>query len=99
MEFWYARNVVIFERHSKLVFVVVFSFGRPLTSQSVRCISLNSEPFVARTRLIDLNTNELPYYEFICNFERCIGMCNTLYSLSVEIYVLNRANHVNVKSV
>lgn len=48
-------------KFNKFIFFAVLSFGRSLTSQSVKCISLQKEPFLARSTISDLNTNELRY--------------------------------------
>ena len=39
----------------KSVFVVVSSFGKTLTSKSIKCISLNNEPCLARPTHFDLS--------------------------------------------
>ena len=48
-------------KFNKFIFFAVLSFGRSLTSLSVKCISLQKEPFLARSTISDLNTNELRY--------------------------------------
>ena len=40
------------------IFVAILSFGRPLTSQSIKCLSLNNEPCMTRPTLIHLNSHE-----------------------------------------
>ena len=41
------------------MFGELLSFWRPLTSQNLKCISLNKEPYLARTSSVDLSANEL----------------------------------------
>ena len=36
------------------------------------------EPCMIRPTLIDMNTNELKYYPFIINLNKCTGSCNVL---------------------
>ena len=43
----------------------VASFGKPLTAQNVKRISINNEPFLARPNLTGLN----PDYQFVISLD------------------------------
>ena len=47
--------------------------------------------------LVDLNPNELRYYPFVVNLDRCDGSCNSLDDLSDRIYVSNKTEDLNAK--
>ena len=69
-------------------------------SSTTICISLNNQPGMARTILIDLNSNEynqgLCYYPFVVNLDRCNESCNTLNDSSNKICVPNKTEDVNL---
>ena len=46
-------------------------------SMSVNCISMNNQSCIVRPTLIDLNPDEIYYYQFIISINRCHGRCNT----------------------
>ena len=89
---------------TKKVFIGLLSLSRLLTSivnasDNAKCISLNRQECMAHTTLIDLHPNEyiqeLHYYPFVVNLDRCTGYCNTLNDLSNRICVPNITNDVN----
>ena len=74
----------------KSVFFVVLCFGEPFTSQTIKCISLKYESYLARLSLINLNSNELRHYTFMVTLgqlDEQRGSCNTLDDLSDRICV------------
>ena len=58
--------------------------------------SQSNESCLARPTLIDLNLNELHYYPFVVNLDRCSGSCSTLDDLPRRLSVLNRMAEVNL---
>ena len=48
-----------------------------------------------RPTFIDMNTNELKYYPFIINLNKCTGSCNVL---SPKICVPKETKDINVKA-
>ena len=77
----------------KQVFVSFLSFSGSL---AIKCMSLNNETCLARTILIDFNSNELYYYPFMVYLDNCDGTCNTLDDPSARICVLNQIEGVNL---
>ena len=76
----------------KKVFVALLSLSGSLihiakVSERTKCISLKNEPHLARPTRIDLNSNVLPYYQFMAFLDRCNGSCNTLDHLSSRKYI------------
>ena len=47
--------------------------------------------------LIDLNLNDLLYYQFMIRLVRCNGSCNTLDNSSTKICLPNKTKDVNAK--
>ena len=52
------------------------------------------ETCMIRPTLIDMNTNELKYYPFIINLNKCTGSCNVL---SPKICVPKEKTEISVK--
>ena len=40
-------------------------------SLATKCMSLNSEPYIVRSTVIDLNPDELNYYPFMISLNKC----------------------------
>ena len=62
----------------KQVFIVLLSFSSSLAHDQTKCLSLDDEPCMIRTTLIDLNPAELKYYPFMISLDKCTGSCNVL---------------------
>lgn len=58
------------------------TFGRPLIWQSVKYISLNNKPYIARPTVID--PNDLRYYRFMVNLD-WIDMLQVVIFKTIEI--------------
>ena len=65
-----------------------------------KCVSLSNQKFMTQPTLINLNPNEysqeLLYYSFEVNLDRCIGSCNTLNDLSNKVCIPNKAEDINL---
>ena len=52
----------------KQLLIGLLSFS---SSLATKCVSLNDEPCMIRTTLIDLNSVELKYYPFMITLDKC----------------------------
>ena len=59
-------------------------------SNNIKCASLNNQPCQSRTTLINLNPEELHYYQFVVSGNKCDGSCNTIDDSFDRICVLNK---------
>ena len=59
----------------KQVFMILLSFS---SSLATKCVSLNDEPCIVRSTIIDLNPVELKCYPLIISLDKCNGSCNVL---------------------
>ena len=59
-------------------------------------MSLNSEPCLPKS-IIDLNPDELLYYQSMFNLNNCRGNCNLLDDLFDRLHALNETEDVNLK--
>ena len=69
---------------SKQVLIALLNFSGSLAT---KCLSLNNEPHMVRSTLIDLNNVELNYYPFMINFDKCNGNFNAVDDLYKKICV------------
>ena len=53
--------------------IVLLSFSESVPSN---CLSLNNEPYMVISTLIDFNSVELKYYQFMISLDKCNGSCN-----------------------
>ena len=63
-------------------------------------VSLSNQKFMTQPTLINLNPNEysqeLLYYSFEVNLDRCIWSYNTLNDLSNKVCIPNKAEDINL---
>ena len=67
----------------KLVFTGLLSFGGSLAT---KCMSLNNEPSMVRSTLVDLSPAKLKYFSFLVSLDKCSKSCNSSYDLSTKLY-------------
>ena len=65
-------------------------------SDHAKFISVNKELCFARPNLIDLNPNQLHYYQFMVNLDRCFGSCITFNNPSGRICIPNKTENKNL---
>ena len=68
----------------KQIFVALLTFSASLAT---KCMSLNSEPSMIKTTLIDLNPAKLNHYPFMISLDKCNGSYNAVDDLSTKIRV------------
>ena len=92
-------------RFIKQVLITLSSFGESFAkmaniSNFTTCISLNNQPCITKTTLINLNPDEddqgLQYYPFMDNLDRCNRSCNTFDDPSARICVPNKKEIVDI---
>ena len=71
------------------VFILLLNF---CSSLATKCPSLNDEPCMVRTNLIDLNLVEFKYYPFMTSLDKCNGSCIVL---SAKICVPKKTKDTN----
>ena len=54
-----------------------------------KCMSLNNEPCMTRSILIDLNPFKFNYYLFMIRLAKCHGYFNAVDDLSAKVYEQN----------
>ena len=59
----------------KQEFIILLSIS---SSLATKCVSLNDEPCIVRSTIIDLNPVELKCYPLIISLDKCNGSCNVL---------------------
>ena len=69
-------------------------------SNHTKCVSIKNQQYMTQPTLINLHPNEhnqsLGCYKFVVSLDRCLGICNKLNDLSNKLYVLNKAEDLNI---
>ena len=78
----------------KREFIELLSFS---SSSTAKYLSLNDEPCMVTSTLIDSNPVELKYYLFMVSPYKCSESCNSGNDLQ-KIYVSTKAKNINVKA-
>ena len=69
-------------------------------SNHTKCVSLSNQKRMIQPTLINLHPNEysqeLHYFPFAVNLDRCVGSCNTLNDLSNKVCVSNKTEDLNI---
>ena len=69
-------------------------------STHTKCMLLCNQKCMIQTTLINLHPNEysqeLYYYPFVFNLDRCLGSCNALNKLSNKVCVPNKTEDLNL---
>ena len=73
-------------KFKKQDFIALLSFSGSLArvakiSNRTKYISLNNEPCLARTTVIEINPNKLHHFPFMFSLHSCKGSCNTFDDL------------------
>ena len=69
-------------------------------SNHIKCISLSNQKCMIQPTLINLhpnqNSQELDYYPFAANLDKCVGSCNTFNDLFNKARVPNKTEDLNL---
>ena len=83
----------------KKIFIVLLTSLVNASSHTIY-ISLSNQQFRIQPTLINLHPNgysqELHYYSFAVNLNRCVGIFNTLNDLSNKVCVSNETEDLNL---
>ena len=71
------------------------------TPYHTKCVSLSNRKCMTQPILINLRpdgqSQELRYYPFAIDWDRCVGSCNTLSDLSNKVYIPNKREDLNLR--
>ena len=83
----------------KIMFIGLLNSKVSISNQA-KCVSLSNQKYMTQTTLINLRLNEynqeLHYYPFAVNLDRCAGSCNTLDEVSNKVSVPSEKEHLNL---
>ena len=71
-------------------------FGRSL---AIKWICMNNQQCITRPTIIDLNLDELHYYPFIINMNRCDRSCNTVEDPLGRICIPHKMEDIKPESI
>ena len=76
--------------------MTAFSFN-PLSVNSLKCVSVNSQEFKIRTKIININSNEPIFYPFSIKINKFRGSCKNINDPYAKLCVHSSINNINVK--
>ena len=65
---------------------------------SLECISMNNQECKARTKIIDVNSNEPVFYSYNIKVNKCSGSCNNINDPYARLCVPDIVKNINVKA-
>ena len=85
----------------KEAYIALLSFSGSIARAAkvtgyAKCMFLNNELCIARSKLIDSNLEELHYDSQIVSLNRCKGICNIFDNLSSTICILNKREYLSL---
>ena len=72
---------------------ILFTTMSFFSCDALKCVSMNNREFKIRTKIIDINNNELIYFEV----NKYSDSCNNINDLYVKLCVPNVGKNINVK--
>ena len=77
------------------LFIVLLSFSESLlreakVSDQTKCLFLNNKTCMVKHGLVDMNSVEFKYYQFMISLNKCTGSCNVV---SPKICVCKKTRH------
>ena len=73
-----------------------FNFN-PSNVNSLKCVSANNQECAARTKIIDVNSNEPVFYPYSIKVYKCSGSCNGINGPYAKLCVPDIIKNMNVK--
>ena len=83
----------------KKMFITAKTFFNlnPSNVNSLECVSMNNQECKARTKIIDINTNEAMFYPFSIKVKKCGGSGNGINDPYAKLCVPDIIKKINVK--
>ena len=82
----------------KVFFTAITFFSSNLLNvNSLECISLSSQECEARTKIIDVNSNEPIFYHFSIKVNKCSENCNNMNDPYAKVCISDIVKNINVK--
>ena len=63
-----------------------------------KCVSMNNQECKIRTKLIDINNNELSFYLYSIEVNICSGICNNINDPYAKLCIPNVVKNLNIKA-
>ena len=69
----------------------------PSSVNSLECVSMNNQECKARTKTIDVNSNEPVFYPYSIRVNKCSGSCNNINDPYAKLCIPDIIKNINVK--
>ena len=81
----------------KKVFVVAMTFFNLSNVNSLERVSMNNQECKTRTKIINIENNELVFYSFSIKVNKCSGSCNNVNDIYAKLCIPDTIKNINVK--
>ena len=81
----------------KKVFVAIVAFLNLSCVNFLACVSMNNQECKARSKIIDVNSNEPVFYPFSIKINKCSGSCNNINDLYAKLCVPDIVKDINAE--
>ena len=69
----------------------------PLNTTPLKCISMTNQECKVRSKIVNVNSDELVFYPFSIKTSKCSGSCNNVNDPYAKMCVPNVVKDLNVK--
>ena len=77
--------------------MIFFSFN-PLSTNCLKCVSMNNKKCKIRSEIITVNTNGPVFYPYSITINKCKSSCNTIHDPYAKLCVPDIIKQTNVKA-
>ena len=68
-----------------MLFTSIIFFGSTVLSfNTLTCVSMNNQKYKIRSEIIDMNSNELTFYPYSNNINKCSGSCDNINDVFIK---------------
>ena len=68
-----------------------------ITLNALECVSMNNQESKVRSEIINVNTNEPPFYPYSIKINKCSGSCSSINDPYAKICVPDVVKNINVE--
>ena len=85
-----------FTKKMLLTAMAIFSW-KAIPMNALECVSMNNQEYKIRTKIIDINNNEPPFYPYNILVYKCSGSCNSINDPDAKLCASDAVKKIHVK--
>ena len=68
-----------------------------MSCNALKCVSMNNQEYKRRPEIININSNELSFYPYSIEINKCSGSCNNIDDPYAKLCVPDAVKNMNIK--